>query len=66
MVNLRKLLRYFKNLMWRAPGRLTCGNLKEVLSKCIGNWSGTLLVNLRMESLRKSFKNQLEVGVESP
>ena len=36
----------FKKLAWRALGLFTCGNLKEFLSKLIGNLSGELLVHL--------------------
>ena len=60
-VNLRQFLSDFRKLVWRAPGRFACGILKETLSKSIGNWSGTLLGNSHMESLRNSFQNQWEL-----
>ena len=63
---LRLFLIDFKKLTWRALGWFTCGNLKEVLSKLIGNWSGELLVHLHMESLRNPFQNQLDFFWRAP
>ena len=63
---LRLFLIDSKKLTWRALGWFTCGNLKEVLSKLIGNWSGELLVHLHMESLRNPFQNQLDCFWRAP
>ena len=52
-------------MVWRAPGQFTYGILQESLSKSIGNWCGKLLVNLHVETLRNSFQNRYEIGVDN-
>ena len=43
---------------------LAAKKLKESLSKSMANLSGELLVTLYTKSLRKSFQNQVKVGLE--
>ena len=56
----------YKELVRGALGQFPFGNLKGLLSKCIGKWSGTPMINSKMETLRNSFQTIWKSGLGRP
>ena len=56
----------YKEFLCGALDQFRFGNLKGLLSKCIGKWSGTPMINSKMETLRNAFRTLWKSGLGRP